>query len=68
MEHKTPSENIKRELIRRGITQTQAAFDLNIERSMFNGIAKGWRVPKPAIRAKIAEYLGMAETELFPNS
>lgn len=66
IQHKTPNQNIKIELKKRGISQTQCAFDLGLNRVKFNVICNGWDIPKPATRAKIAGYFGMAETELFP--
>ena len=56
---------IKKEIEKRGITQVQAAFDLDLHRSDFCLIANGYLIPKPEIRANIVEYLGLPEDVLF---
>ena len=58
--HKTPNQTIKNELIRQGISQLQASYDLGIHR-----VANGWQIPSPEKRARISGYLGLPEAELF---
>jgi len=65
IKHRKPNDSIKQELKRLGISQTQAAFDLRINKVMFNTIANGWQVPGSDIRKRISEYLGMSEHDLF---
>jgi len=67
IQHRKPNQTIKKELQKRGITQTQAAFDMEINRIKFNTYANGWDIPGPAFRKKISEYLEMPESALFPD-
>lgn len=63
--HRKPNDTIKQELKKRGISQTQASFDLGIRRIRFNTIANGWEIPGPAIRQRISSYLDIPENLLF---
>jgi len=65
MRHQKPNQTIKQELKRRGISQVQAALDLEIPRTTLNLIANGWQVPANETRAKIANYLNRSVEELF---
>jgi transcriptional regulator with XRE-family HTH domain len=65
IKHRKPNDIIKKELNKQRVTQTQAAYDLNLNRSTFSLICGGYLTPKPETRAKIAAYLGMPEKHLF---
>ncbi len=63
--YREPNQNIKKILKKKGIPQVKAAFQLNINQSIFNQYANGYRIPGAEHRALIAEYLSMPENELF---
>jgi len=63
--HKQPKREIKIKLNELGISQAQAALDLDVSRPYFNAVCQGWDRPGPDLRRRIAEYLGMPEKDLF---
>lgn len=65
--HRVPNKSIKEALQAKGISQVQAAFDLEINRVAFNYIANGWEIPGPVTRIKICHYLDLPERALFPE-
>lgn len=63
--HRKPNDIIKKELRKQGVTQVQAAFDLNLNRATFCLICGGYMTPRQDTRAEIAKYLGLPEKVLF---
>ncbi len=65
LKHRKPNNIIKKELNKQRVTQTQAAYDLNLNRSTFSLICGGYLIPKSETRARISAYLGFPEEVLF---
>ncbi len=68
MRHRKRNPIIREILISRGITQCQAAFDMNRPRCRVSLESNGYVVPGPDIRRQWSDYLGLPQRVLFPSA
>lgn len=59
---------LKSTIYRKIGSQVRFAADLGISESLLSRIIRGWRDPSPELRQKIAETLGVEESEIFAGS
>jgi hypothetical protein len=57
----------KVELVRRGLKQNHTAAAIGIGDSLLGDVLNRRRASWPALRAKLSEYLGIPEGELFDD-
>ena len=62
-----PNEKLKLLLFKRGVTQRQLAFGVNIDETRISKIIRGYEIPTSEMRESISEYLKMPEGELFEH-
>ncbi len=67
MRHRKRNAIILEILRSRGITQVQAAFDMDRPRCRVSIEARGYVIPGPDIRRRWSDYLGLPQSVLFPT-
>jgi hypothetical protein len=59
---------LKVQIIESGMSQRRIAWDAGLSESRFSDIVRGWGRAKDWERASIAQVLGVAESQIFPQS
>ena len=65
MEENKISDRLKNLRLKKGVSLTQVANDLNLEKSTISHYENGDRIPTDANKIKLAEYYGVTVESIF---
>lgn len=65
MEKNKISDRLKNLRLKKGVSLTQVANDLNLEKSTISHYENGARIPTDANKIKLAEYYGVTVESIF---